>query len=93
MSDKAAPRPSRVRLAPGRHVQTAQCQGHHILVYPSGIAQLNESAAEILTLCDGTRTREEIIAHVAPNLTGDELAVDIREFFDVARRRGWIVES
>jgi hypothetical protein len=55
--------------------------------------QLNECAAAILALCDGTRTREEIIAHVLPRAREADLAVDVRAFLDVAHQRGWIVES
>jgi hypothetical protein len=54
---------------------------------------LSECAAAILALCDGTRTREEIIAHILPRTREADLAVDVRAFLDVARERGWIIES
>jgi hypothetical protein len=46
-----------------------------------------------LELCDGTRTKEEIIAHILPRHTDPALACDVREFLEAARRRGWIIES
>jgi hypothetical protein len=55
--------------------------------------QLNESAAAILALCDGTLTREQIISRVLPRSKDDRFAVDAREFLNAARRRGWIVED
>jgi pyrroloquinoline quinone biosynthesis protein D len=55
--------------------------------------QLNESAAELLELCDGTRTCEEVIAHFAAKAATDELTCDVRDFLDAARQRGWIVET
>jgi pyrroloquinoline quinone biosynthesis protein D len=84
---------SKVRLAPGRHVQMETPRELCVLVHPSGVVQLNASAAEILELCDGTRTRDEIIAHILPRHTDPALAGDVREFLDAARRRGWIIES
>jgi hypothetical protein len=44
-------------------------------------------------LCDGTLTREQIIARVLPRSKDDSFAVDAREFLNAARRRGWIVEE
>jgi pyrroloquinoline quinone biosynthesis protein D len=65
----------------------------HFLTGPAGIVQLNESAAAILALCDGTLTREQIIARILPRAKDDSFAVDVREFLNAARRRGWIVEE
>jgi hypothetical protein len=54
--------------------------------------QLNETAAAVLALCDGTHTREEIIA--ATLATRDaSLADDVRAFLMAASRRGWIVDG
>jgi pyrroloquinoline quinone biosynthesis protein D len=84
---------NKVRLAPGRHVQMESPRELCVLVHPAGVVQLNASAAEILELCDGTRTREEIIAHLLPRHTDPALACDVREFLEAARRRGWIIET
>ena len=92
MKDKAAPRRRKVRLAPGHHIQKDPAGNGHVLVSPTGPVQLNESAAAILILCDGTRSREEIVARIVPS-RDDSLADDVRAFLDVARRRGWIVEG
>jgi pyrroloquinoline quinone biosynthesis protein D len=93
MKELAAFCRSKVRLAPGRHVQPEATRHRRVLIYPTGSVQLNDSAAEILELCDGTRTREEIIAHILPRHSDPHLAGDVREFLDAARRRGWIIES
>jgi pyrroloquinoline quinone biosynthesis protein D len=65
----------------------------HFLAGPTGVVQLNESAAAILALCDGTLTREQIIARVLTRSRDDSLAVDVRDFLNAARRRGWIIEE
>jgi pyrroloquinoline quinone biosynthesis protein D len=92
MKEKARSGASRVRLAPGRQLRRDSADGH-FLAGPGGVAQLNESAAAILALCDGTRTRDQIIACVLPRSKDDSLAVDVREFLTAARRRGWVIEE
>jgi pyrroloquinoline quinone biosynthesis protein D len=93
MKDKAASRPSKVKLAAGRQLQKDSAGNGHILAGPAGIVQLNDSAAAILALCDGSLTREQIIARVLPRSKDDSFAIDVREFLDAAKRRGWIVED
>ena len=93
MKDKTVSRGGRVRLAAGRQLQKDPAGKGHFLAGPAGIVQLNESAAAILALCDGTLTREQIIARVLPRSKDDSFAVDVREFLNAARRRGWIVED
>jgi pyrroloquinoline quinone biosynthesis protein D len=92
MKDKAWSRTSNIRLAPGRQLQK-DSTGGHFLAGPKGVVQLNESAAAILALCDGTLTRDQIIARILPRSKDDSFAVDVREFLDAARRRGWIIED
>ncbi len=93
MKDRALSRASKVRLAPGRQLQKDSTGDGHTLVGPAGIVQLNESAAAILALCNGTLTREQIVARVLPRSKEDSFAVDVREFLNAARRRGWLVED
>jgi pyrroloquinoline quinone biosynthesis protein D len=93
MKDKAVSRGGKVRLAPGRQLQKDSAGDGHFLAGPAGIVQLNESAAAILALCDGTLTREQIIARILPRSKDDSFAMDVREFLNAARRRGWIVEE
>jgi pyrroloquinoline quinone biosynthesis protein D len=64
-----------------------------VLVCPTGKVQLNGSAVAILRLCDGSRGRDEIVAELTSPSRRDTLAADIVAFLDVARARGWIIES
>ena len=93
MKDKTVARASKVRLAAGRQLQKDSAGDGHFLTGPAGVVQLNESAAAILALCDGTLTRAQIIARILPRSKDDSFAVDVREFLNAARRRGWIVEE
>jgi len=92
MKDKTRSRRRTVRLAAGHHLQRDPAGSGHLLISPTGSVQLNESAAAILALCDGTRTREELVARIV-RAKDDRLADDVRAFLDAARRRGWIVEG
>ena len=93
MKDYTVARAGKVRLAPGRQLQKDAAGQGHILTSRTGPVRLNEAAAAILELCDGTRTREGIIARVVRLKNDDSLADDVRDFLDAARRRGWIVEE
>jgi pyrroloquinoline quinone biosynthesis protein D len=89
MNGKQARGGSKIRLAPASQVRREKNQ--YVLVNPSGTVQLNETAGEILSLCDGTRTRDEIVAQIVPRASGR--AVDVNDFLDAARARGWIIEG
>ena len=63
-----------------------------VLVQPGGTVPLNESAAALLELCDGTRAFDEVIAHFVAQPGNANLGADARDFLDAARQRGWVVE-
>jgi pyrroloquinoline quinone biosynthesis protein D len=82
-----------VRLAPGIRVDGGVAKDDVVvLVGPQGKVQLNRIAAAILRLCDGTRDRDEVVAEVVRSSRRQTRAVEIVEFLDVARARGWIEE-
>jgi pyrroloquinoline quinone biosynthesis protein D len=80
-------------MAPGYQLQRDPSGSADTLVSPKGPIQLNESAAMILDLCNGTCSGEEIVARVLRANENNNLADDVRAFLDAAQRRGWIVES
>jgi pyrroloquinoline quinone biosynthesis protein D len=92
MNGKTARPGRKIRLASAHQLQKDPSGRGHVLVSPKGSVQLNESAAMVLALCDGTLTAEEIVARVL-GARDDSLADDVRAFLDAARRRGWILES
>lgn len=82
-----------VRLAPGIRLDGGkEKDGVLVLVLPSGRVQLNRMAAAILRLCDGSRDRADVVAEVVRTSHPHTRAVEIIEFLDVARARGWIDE-
>lgn len=79
------------RLRPGWRLQWEPVQQRHVLLYPEGMVQLNESAAAVLTLLDGERDVAMLIAELQrrfPQAT--TLEEDVREFLLDAVNQGWI---
>ena len=76
-------------LARGVRLQTDPKTGNSVLLFPEGVLELNETAREILTRCDG-RTVGEIIQALAEEYDVDleMLAADVRETLaDLQRRK------
>jgi coenzyme PQQ biosynthesis protein PqqD len=93
MKGKIATLRRTIRLALGHRLQSGGAsRKEHRLLSPKGSIQLNETAALILSLCNGKLTAEEVVSRVV-NVKGDGLADDVRAFLDAAQRRGWIVET
>jgi coenzyme PQQ biosynthesis protein PqqD len=62
--------------------------GNSVLLFPEGVLELNETAQEILTRCDG-RTVSEIIQALAEEYDANPemLAADVRETLADLKRR------
>lgn len=77
-------------MPPRCRLQWEPAQKCHVLLYPEGMVQLSESAAEILKRVDGTATIAAIIASLERAYSGADLRQDVMEFLDTAHGRGWI---
>jgi coenzyme PQQ biosynthesis protein PqqD len=76
-------------LARGVRLQTDSKTGNSVLLFPEGVLELNETAQEILTRCDG-RTVSEIVQALAEeyNVDLEMLATDVRQTLaDLQRRK------
>lgn len=85
------------RLETGRQVRVewrnaGTASAHPVLVQPGGTVPLNESAAALLDLCDGTRCFDEVVEQFVAQPGNEDLASDARDFLEAARLRGWVVE-
>jgi pyrroloquinoline quinone biosynthesis protein D len=77
------------RLAKGVRLQTDSTSGRSVLLFPEGIIELNETAHEILSRCDG-RMLSEIVHALAEEYDEDleMVAADVRETLaDLQRRK------
>ena len=88
-SSTAAPagRPS---LKPIFRLQWEPAQNAHVLLYPEGMVKLNQSAAEILKRCDGTRDLQALVAELERAFETTGIEAEVRAFLAEARTRGWI---
>lgn len=80
-----------LRIAPGFRLQWEEAQQAHVLLYPEGMVQLNDSSAAILNYCDGSRDADGVIAALEQDYPGVDLADDVRSFLAAALERGWLV--
>ena len=70
-------------------MQTDPATGNSVLLFPEGVLELNETAQDILTRCDG-RTVTEIIQALAEEYEVESkmLAADVCDTFaDLQRRK------
>nr|WP_297462075.1 pyrroloquinoline quinone biosynthesis peptide chaperone PqqD [uncultured Halomonas sp.] len=82
------------RLRPGWRLQWEPAQQRHVLLYPEGMVQLNDSAGAVLSLIDGERDVAALVDELTrryPEAPG--LERDVHEFLLDARRQGWIREK
>ena len=89
MQTPTIPGSAQPTLARGVRLQTDPKTGNSVLLFPEGVLELNETAQEILTRCDG-RTVSEIIQALAEeyNVDVEMLAADVRETLaDLQRRK------
>lgn len=76
----------------GYRLQWEPTQDCHVILYPEGMAKLNESATAILQLVDGVRTLTALIAELDtqfPDAGG--VGDDVKEFFGQAYEQKWII--
>lgn len=76
MTEAATHRPV---LATGVRLHRDGVRDRDVLLYPEGALVLNETAAAVLALCDGTRTIDEIAAELSPRYGGADVRADVAE--------------
>jgi len=77
-------------LASMFRLQWEEAQQCHVLLYPEGMIKLNQSAGEILKLCDGKCDVAAIVAALEAKFQASGLAGDVLEFLEVAHGNRWI---
>ena len=70
---------SRPKLWKFARVQFDEARQRNVLQYPEGAVLLNDTAAEILALCDGTRTIADIAAELNERY-GSDVLEDVRSY-------------
>ncbi|MCX7086735.1 MAG: pyrroloquinoline quinone biosynthesis peptide chaperone PqqD [Methylococcales bacterium] len=77
-------------FSPLHRLQWEEAQQKHVILYPEGMVELNQSSAEILKLCDGSRTLPQLVSDLEEKFATTGLTNDITAFLEVALKNGWI---
>src|SRR3954447_3784347 len=84
---------NRPRLADGARLSYDDVREEHLLLIPEGAVRLNETAAQVLELCDGRRSPEEIAAALSERYAGADVADDVCELIGGMGERGLVVDA
>jgi pyrroloquinoline quinone biosynthesis protein D len=84
---------TRPRLVTGARLQYDDVREEHLLLVPEGAVRLNPTAAEVLELCDGERSLEDIIGALAARYDGAEVGDDVRGLVDAMAQKGLVVDA
>jgi len=84
---------TRPRLVTGARLQYDEVREEHVLLVPEGVVRLNPTAAEVLELCDGERSLDEIVDALSARYEGSDLRADIQGLVDGMTQRGLVVDA
>ena len=79
-----------INFSPMHRLQWEEAQQKDVILYPEGMVELNQSSAEILKLCDGTRNLSQLVIDLEEKFSTNGLSNDISSFLEVALKNGWI---
>jgi pyrroloquinoline quinone biosynthesis protein D len=82
--------PNQPKLSRRFRLQYEEAQSRWVLLYPEGMVQLNDSAAEILKRCDGERSLDAIVAELEQAFNAEGLTPQVQALLEEGQRRGWI---
>lgn len=63
-----------------------------LLISAAGKVRLNRPAFALLELCDGSRSRDQVVVDAMVRSVG-ATRIDVLAFLEAAKSRGWIKES
>ena len=81
------------RLVTRARLRYDEVREEHLLLVPEGAVRLNPTAAEVLELCDGQRSVDEIVGVLSTRYDGADLGEDVRELVDGMADRGLLVDG
>jgi pyrroloquinoline quinone biosynthesis protein D len=84
---------TRPRLVTGARLRYDEVREEHLLLVPEGAVRLNPTAAEVLELCIGERSLDEIVGVLAGRYDGADLGEDVRGMIDAMAQRGVLVDA
>ena len=82
--------PDQPKLSRRFRLQYEEAQSRWVMLYPEGMVQLNDSAAEILKRCDGERSLAAIVEELETAFNAQDLKPQVVSLLEEGQRRGWI---
>jgi pyrroloquinoline quinone biosynthesis protein D len=82
---------TRPRLITGARLQYDEVRSEHLLLIPEGAVRLNPTAAEVLELCDGERSLDDIAGALSARYDGADVRDDVQELVDAMAQQGLVV--
>jgi pyrroloquinoline quinone biosynthesis protein D len=80
------------RLVTGARLSYDDVREEHILLIPEGAVLLNPTAAEVLALCDGERSLDDIVGALSERYESD-VRDDVTELVDSMAQKGLLVDA
>jgi len=84
---------TRPRLATGARLQYDEVREEHLLLVPEGVVRLNATAAEVLELCDGERSLDDVVGALSARYDGADLDEDVRGLVQAMAEKGLVVDA
>jgi pyrroloquinoline quinone biosynthesis protein D len=84
---------TRPRLATGARLRYDDVRDEHVLLVPEGAVRLNPTAVEVLELCDGERSLDEIVVVLSARYGGADLRDDVQGLVDGMAQKGLVVDA
>ena len=84
---------TRPRLVTGARLRYDEVREEHLLLVPEGAVRLNPTAAEVLALCNGERSVDEIVDALSARYDGADLRDDVQELIDAMAQKGLVVDA
>ncbi|HEY8283053.1 MAG TPA: pyrroloquinoline quinone biosynthesis peptide chaperone PqqD [Chloroflexota bacterium] len=73
---------TRLRYDPAREAD--------VLLFPEGVLMLNQTAAAILKLCDGTQSVQTIVSRLSEHANGIDVMADVLTLLDRLAAKGLV---
>jgi len=77
----------------GARLQYDDVRDEHLLLIPEGAVRLNATAAQVLELCDGERSDDDIAAALSERYGGADVADDVCELLEGMTQKGLVVDA
>ena len=84
---------TRPRLVTGARLRYDDVREEHLLLIPEGAVRLNPTAAQVLELCDGERSLDDIAAALSERYDGADVRDDVVELVDAMAQKGLVVDA